>query len=169
MNGLVEAQDVSLIPWTLKLDYKNWNYREPFPFPLSSLSALLRSPLLTFKHKDEIISSILPEELLDDVPGAFAHAGHIGKSHTPLHSILRHTNHLTHVDNSPSEPPRRLPPLQIPHRPSNPRQKPLHPHRHQQSRHIKFRQRIPRPRLRSHRRRPRLSRRNKRNRRHFQI
>lgn len=45
LNGLVEAKDVSLIPWTLKLDYKNWNYCELcFSFSqLETKGALLRS------------------------------------------------------------------------------------------------------------------------------
>ncbi|KAF8540903.1 tRNA methyltransferase Trm5 [Trichophaea hybrida] len=49
---LVRANIMELIPYTLHMNYTNWNY-------------------------DEIIQSILPTDVLDDIPGAFAQAGHL--------------------------------------------------------------------------------------------
>jgi tRNA (guanine37-N1)-methyltransferase len=43
---------MELVPYTLHMNYTNWNY-------------------------DEIIQAILPTDILDDVPGAFAQAGHL--------------------------------------------------------------------------------------------
>ncbi|KAI5796639.1 guanine(37)-N1-methyltransferase [Geopyxis carbonaria] len=60
MQDLIESKILELIPYELNMNYDHWNY-------------------------DEIIHSILPEELLDEVPGSFTQAGHIA------HVNLRNT------------------------------------------------------------------------------
>ncbi|KAF8477282.1 Met-10+ like-protein-domain-containing protein [Kalaharituber pfeilii] len=52
LKEFIDSKDVSLVPYELKLEYKDWDYHQ-------------------------IITSILPEELLDEVPSGFTLFGHI--------------------------------------------------------------------------------------------
>jgi tRNA (guanine37-N1)-methyltransferase len=58
---------MDIVPYTLHMNYSHWNY-------------------------DEIISAILPVEMLDDVPGAFSQSGHL--AHLNLRSAYLPFKHL---------------------------------------------------------------------------
>ena len=74
------------------------------------------------------MTAILPEEEQDELPTGFTIVGHVGmKPETLISSSQSH--HLTF--NSAPQSPRKLPPLQKPHRHGPPRQKPHHPHGNQ--------------------------------------
>lgn len=70
----VEKKELDVIPYELKLDYDYWSYRMKPEFN----PQLIPVTLLTFTI-DDIITSILPEELHDDIPSGFNTAGHVGK------------------------------------------------------------------------------------------
>lgn len=52
VSQLVNQEEVGIIPYELKLDYDYWNYRD-------------------------VLSTLLPEELHDDIPSGFNTAGHV--------------------------------------------------------------------------------------------
>jgi tRNA (guanine37-N1)-methyltransferase len=66
-----------MIPYELTIGYDKWTYRK---LPLSSSRpcrwAYRISRLTTV---DDVIQSILPEELQDEIPSGFNSVGHVGK------------------------------------------------------------------------------------------
>jgi len=52
LQRLVSSNVIELVPFTLHMDYTHWNY-------------------------EEIISAVLPDDIVDDAPGSFSQAGHL--------------------------------------------------------------------------------------------
>ena len=71
LNALVNEGRVSVFPYELEMDYDNWSYCET-----ESLY-----PDIAKLCTDDIISSVLPEAELEDLPTGFSTVGHVGKSH----------------------------------------------------------------------------------------
>jgi tRNA (guanine37-N1)-methyltransferase len=69
MQGLVDKGTVSLEPYDLTLDYGHWTYGTA----MSPASLLLPANIVTA----EIIASVLPEDLMDDMPQGFTQVGHV--------------------------------------------------------------------------------------------
>jgi tRNA (guanine37-N1)-methyltransferase len=76
----VQKQELTVIPYELLLDYDYWNYRTDGPYSSHDPVHLSLTPYI-----GDVMFSILPEELHDDVPAGFNVAGHVGM--LPLSSI----------------------------------------------------------------------------------
>ncbi|KAG7101915.1 hypothetical protein HYQ44_018493 [Verticillium longisporum] len=80
LQAAVEAQEVSVIPYELQLDYDYWSYLD-------------------------VISSILPEDLHGEIPVGFNTAGHIVVASSVLESRTLHSPSSDH-NNATSNPTR---------------------------------------------------------------
>lgn len=78
----VEKKDVDVIPYELELGYDHWSHSKTLSS--QTLIILLRS---NTELIGDILTSILPDELHDDIPTGFNVAGHVGKKRLSI--ILR--------------------------------------------------------------------------------
>lgn len=77
LKDAVQSEELAVIPYDLHLDYNYWSYR--MYRPAHRLLLLSWQHWLTLAPED-VITSILPEELHDGMPTSFNTAGHVGKS-----------------------------------------------------------------------------------------
>ena len=100
LSELVEAFQVSLLPYNLELNYDYWNYRM-YVWPQKPQIRMwiwkkrgVAHSLL--RRADDIMSAILPESEQDDLPTGFSIVGHIGVCHSSPNSCMFHQKNPTH-------------------------------------------------------------------------
>lgn len=71
----VTLQELRVVPFELTLDYEYWSFGE-----LQANTALTWYWKLTLDVLDDVMKSILPEELHEGLPSGWNTCGHIGKS-----------------------------------------------------------------------------------------
>ena len=72
LQQAVEAKELGIIPFELRLDYDYWTYR-------TYVGDRILSKPIRWKPAVEIMKAILPEESQEEIPVGFSIVGHVGK------------------------------------------------------------------------------------------
>lgn len=73
----VGLKELAVVPYDVQLDYEYWSYCETLLYPVSQTMSHVMQSLI--RVSVDIMSSIIPEDMHDEIPVGFNTAGHVGE------------------------------------------------------------------------------------------